>query len=76
MKRILAIMLCLIMAVSAVACSGGNTPAETTKTVTPAETTETETPAASIPRSAPAVSLSWEITATTPRIAATTTLDL
>ena len=48
MKRIIAILLCLIMAVSAVACGGGNTPAETTKapetqapaTDAPAETTE------------------------------------
>ncbi len=30
MKRIIALLLCLIMAVCAVACSGGNTPAETT----------------------------------------------
>ena len=31
MKRIIALLLCLMMAVSAVACNSGNTPAETTK---------------------------------------------
>ena len=49
MKRIIALILCLIMAVCAVACDGGNTPAETTKapeqtqapaTDAPVETTE------------------------------------
>ena len=48
MKRIIALLLCLIMAVCAVACNSGNTPAETTKAPetqapeTTAEVVETE----------------------------------
>jgi len=53
MKRIIAILLCLIMAVSAVACGGGNTPAETTKapeTQAPAtDAPETQAPATDAP---------------------------
>ena len=53
MKRIIALLLCLMMAVSAVACSGGNTPAETTKapeTQAPAtDAPETEAPATDAP---------------------------
>lgn len=44
MKRIIALMLCLIMAVCAVACDGGNTPAETTKAPS-----ETQAPATDAP---------------------------
>ncbi|MBR4061946.1 MAG: hypothetical protein IKK01_02655 [Clostridia bacterium] len=53
MKRIIALLLCLIMAVSAVACNSGNTPAETTKapeTQAPAtDAPETEAPATDAP---------------------------
>ena len=46
MKRILAIMLCLIMAVSVVACNKTEGPAETTKA--PETTAEPETEAAEV----------------------------
>ncbi|MBQ2716531.1 MAG: hypothetical protein IJF21_07005 [Clostridia bacterium] len=53
MKRIIALLLCLIMAVSAVACNSGNTPAETTKapeTQAPAtDAPETQAPATDAP---------------------------
>ena len=53
MKRIIALLLCLIMAVCAVACGGDNTPAETTKapeTQAPAtDAPETEAPATDAP---------------------------
>ena len=42
MKRIIALLLCLIMALSVVACSGGNTPAETTEA--PVNENPTEAP--------------------------------
>ncbi len=49
MKRIIALLLCLIMAVSAVACSGGNTPAETTAAPTATDAPETDAPATDAP---------------------------
>ena len=51
MKRIFALLLCLIMAVSAVACNKTETPAETTATPAPVETEApaTEAPATEAP---------------------------
>ena len=53
MKRIIALLLCLIMAVTAVACNKGNTPAETTQAPVNENPTEapeaTEAPATEAP---------------------------
>ena len=56
MKRIIALLLCLMMAVTAVACDSGNTPAETTAAPAPVET---EAPATEAPvETAPAYEFS------------------
>ena len=69
MKRIIALLLCLMMAISAVACSGGNTPAETTKapeTQAPAtEAPETEAPATEAPATEAPVETTEVVEATT-----------
>lgn len=69
MKRIIALLLCLMMAVSAVACSSGNTPAETTKapeTQAPAtDAPETEAPATEAPATEAPVETTEVVEATT-----------
>ena len=45
MKRIIALILCLIMAVCAVACNSGSTPAETTKAPSETQAPATDAPA-------------------------------